>query len=93
MLPLDMASKRPSWDPDLIRARMVAARKNKGLSVKEAAGLAGMSDWSWYKKEGGGVAFSPQECDRFADAVGAPTLFPLYDWAHAEELDRRLGWK
>jgi hypothetical protein len=93
-LPVDMPSKhRPTWDPESLRARMVAARKKLGLNRKEAGAKAGMGDWSWYKKEPvGGVEFSLEECVRFAAAVGAPTLFPFYDWDHAADLDARLGW-
>lgn len=91
---VEMASKRrPTWDPDVIRARMVAARKHKGLSMKEAGIKAGMGEWSWYKKEPGEVQFLPEECIRFAEAIGAPSLFPFYDWDHAAELDERLGWR
>lgn len=95
MLRAEMPSKRrPTWDPEIIRARMVGARTRLGLDVKEAADKAGMgSKWSWYKKEPpGGVEFQPAECITFAAAVGAPTLFPFYDWGEAEELDETLGW-
>lgn len=94
-LSLEMASKkRPTWDPDVIRARMKDARRRKRLEVKEAAELAGMTIWNWYKKEGSGPdAFQPDQCIRFAEAIGAPSMFPFYDWDHAEELDERLGWK
>ncbi len=91
---LDVPSKnRPTWDEEMIRARMVAARKRLNLDVKEAADKAGMSQWSWYKKEPtGGIAFQPEECIRFAERTGAPTLFPFYDWDHAADIDARLGW-
>jgi hypothetical protein len=91
-----MASKhRPTWDADEIRVRMKRARLEKGLEVEAAAKLAGMSKWNWYKKEGGEGetdAFQPEQCIRFAEAIGAPTLFPFYDWTHAADLDERLGW-
>jgi hypothetical protein len=88
-----MASKRrPNWDRKTIHDRMVGARLRLGLEMKEAADKAGMSYWSWAKKESDEVGFSPSDCFTFAAAVGAPTLFPLYDWDHAEELDERLGW-
>lgn len=93
---VDVPSKRrPTWNADVIRARMKNARLRLGLDVKEAAAKAGMSHWNWYKKEGGEGdtdAFQPEQCTRFAEAVGAPTLFPLYDWDHADEIDERLGW-
>ncbi len=92
-LSVEMPSKRrPTWDPDVIRARMVAARIRLGLDVKEAAAKAGMSHWNWYDKEAGDSAFAPEQCIRFATATGAPTFFPFYDWDHAEEIDERLGW-
>lgn len=92
---VEMPSKRrPSWDPEIIRVRMVAARKRLGLSRKEAGDKAGMGEWSWYKKEpSGGDGFTPEQCVTFAEAVGAPTLFPFYDWDHADEIDERMGWK
>ncbi len=92
---VEMPSKRrPTWDPETIRERMVAARKRLRLSKKQAGAKAGMGEWSWYKKEPrDGDGFTLEQCVTFAEAVGAPTLFPFYDWDHADEIDERLGWK
>lgn len=91
---VDMPSKRrPTWDKETIRVRMRDARiKRLDITVEDAAAAAGMGYWSWYKKEAGDVAFAPEECIRFGATKGCPTLFPFYDWTHAEELDERLGW-
>lgn len=94
MIPVEMPSKRrPTWDKDTICQRMKDARiKRLAITAEDAAEAAGVGIWSWYKKESGEVAFAPEECIRFAAAKGAPTLFPFFDWDHAEELDERLGW-
>lgn len=95
-LPLEMTSKRrPTWDKEVIRSRMVTARLNKKLEVKEAAAAAGMNThWNWYsKEEKDGPAFQVEQCLAFAEAIGAPTLWPFFDWDFADDIDDRLGWK
>jgi hypothetical protein len=93
MILLDVASKhRPNMDPDLLRVRILAEQEKRELAPKEAAERAGISVWSWYKKASGEVDFSWEEGVRFGSGIGAPTLWPIYDWAHAADIDDRLGW-
>lgn len=92
-LPVEMLSKTwPTWDPKLIRARILdAAFNRRHLDRKGAAAAAGMSYWNWMKKEGGDD-FQPEQAIQFAKSIKAPTLFPFYDWDFALSLDKTLHW-
>lgn len=90
---MEMPSKhRPERSAEILRQRILyVAHDVLGLDVKEAAKKAGTSHWNWYKKQQG-EAFTYEQCVTFAESIGAPTLWPFYDWAHAEDLDKRFGW-
>ena len=80
------------YDDDRIADIIEAKRKDEGLTVPEAAALAGMgSEWSWYKKADKTTPFSVDEIGRFAAAIGAPLGWPFIEWSAAKWLERESG--
>ncbi len=79
---------RTLYSDDEIADRMEAMRKEKGLSVEEAADLAGMENkWSWYKKADHSTPFKVDEIGLFAAAIGAPRGWPFVGMPEAQALE------
>ena len=64
-------------------------RKVLGLSVEQAADMAGISPWSWHKKADGTTPFKVDEIGRLAAAVGASPGWPFISWDAARWLAER----
>jgi hypothetical protein len=78
---------RTLYPDDEVADRMERMREDRGLSAEEAAEMAGIGVWSWYKKADHTTPFKVEEIGRFAAAVGAPRGWPFVDLAEAQALD------
>lgn len=84
--------RKSLYDDDRIANVIEQKRKDEGLSVPQAAELAGMgTEWSWYKNADKSTPFSVEEIGRFAAGIGAPLGWPFIEWSAAKWLEREAS--